>query len=126
MRRRYPDRGRGRLLPEPDILDWVADDAANRVAYPIGFYPMLRQDGESWHWHPATEKLADLYGKFKPFRAALRAGILPSSYSGSLEDHLPRFLEPPAAWATHPMLDSWATSLLSDLKGWLVDETRRR
>ncbi len=113
-------------VPEPDILDWVADDAANRVAYPISFYPMLWQDGESWHWHPATEKLADLYGTLKPFRAALRARILPSSYSGSLEDHLQRFLEPLGAWATHPMLGSWATSLLGDLEGWLVDETRRR
>lgn len=111
---------------KPAILDWVADDPANRVAYPMSFYPMLGQDGESWHWHPATEKLANLYGMLKPFRAALRARILPSSYSGSLEDHVRRFLEPLAAWATHPMLGSWATSLLGDLKGWLVDETRRR
>lgn len=113
-------------VPETAILDWVAEDAANHVAYPISFYPMLQQDDESWCWHPATEKLANLYGTLKPFRAALRARILPSSYSGSLEDHLRRFLEPLATWATHPMLGSWATSLRGDLESWLVDESRRR
>jgi hypothetical protein len=113
-------------VPEPAILDWVSGDPANRVAYPISFYPILGQDGESWHWHPATEKLADLYGTLKPFRVALRARILPSSYGGSLEEHLRRFLEPLEAWSTHPMLGNWATSLLGDLKYWLDDEIRRR
>lgn len=104
-------------------LEWVDQDADNRIALLVSFYPMVERDGDNWKWHPATEDLADLYGSLGQFRRALRARILPSSYGGSLDDHLRRFLGPLAAWTDHSKLSDWATTILSDLELYLADET---
>jgi hypothetical protein len=114
--------GPGSLFETPTraILDWVADDPDNRLGFPLSFYPLLKEEGELWKWDPKIQELADLYGDLKALRVGLRSRILPSSYSGSLQEHLIRFLRPIGAWTGHPKLGQWATALLSDLEAWLV------
>ena len=107
--------------PTPLMLDWVAKDPENRIAFLVSFFPVLRQDGDDWTWHPALQQVADLYGSSKRFQAALRARIFPSSWGGSLNAHLTSFKAPLAAWADDASLGDWATGMIEIVDHALAD-----
>lgn len=106
-----PDRTMGGALfavPSDAIIDWVEVDPAGRMAFPI---TILQRTDEAWAWHPALLDLAERYEDLKAFRAALRARILPGSFSGTLRDHLHKVEAPLAAWSGHATFSGWAATL---------------
>ncbi|WP_310116762.1 hypothetical protein [Azospirillum sp. BE72] len=108
--------------PQASMLEWVQQDPEGRIAFLLSFYPILEQVDDAWTWHPALQELADLYGRLAQFRNALRSRMLPSSYGGSLEEHLRSFQVPLASWAKHPQLGNWSGRMLSDIDSWLEHE----
>ena len=120
--------GPGALFGTPMelMLDWVKDDPDGRIGFLVSFFPILEQTENGWTWHPALQRLADLYGSSKRFRAALSGRIFPSSWGGSLNAHLTSFKAPLAAWIEVPALADWANSTLESIKARLEDEFFQR
>lgn len=109
--------GPGTLFETPLelMLDWVSRDPDGRIGFLLTFFPILEQKDGDWTWHPALQELADLYGRLKPFRDALRRRIYPSTWGGSLYPHLTSFEAPLAAWADDPVLGDWASTMLDSV-----------
>jgi hypothetical protein len=120
--------GPGALFETPLklMLEWVAVEPDARIGFLLSFFPILEQDGETWVWHSALERLAKLYGGSKRFREALRLRIYPSSWGGSLNSHLTRFKAPLAAWVHDRVLGDWASSMLDAITRSLEDKIHRR
>lgn len=119
--------GAGAIFASPKelMLSWVDADPDNRLGFLLSFYPILEfQDGQ-WSWHPALQELANLYGGQRQFRASLRARIFPSSWGGSLREHLSSFKDPLTAWTIDPILGDWASTTLQKVDAWLEDEFRQ-
>lgn len=116
--------GPGALFETPlkFMLDWVAGDPDGRIGFLLSFFPVLEQTSDGWHWHPAVQKLAKLYGRSKRFRDALRLRIYPSSWGGSLNPHLTTFTAPLAQWRDDPVLGDWASSMLDAVTRSLADD----
>ncbi|GAB4362037.1 MAG: hypothetical protein Kow0026_25550 [Oricola sp.] len=114
----------GALFATPinTMLEWADHDPDTRAPFLVSFFPTVRQCEGIWSWHPALETLADRYGTSKPFRAALRRRIFPSSWSGSLNPHLTRFKDPLATWIGHGSVGDWASTTLETVNRSLDDE----
>lgn len=104
--------GAGPLFETPidRMLEWADEDPEGRVAFLVGFFPVLEMDCEIMRWHPALQVLADRYGGTRHFRS-VRNRIFPNSWGGSLVEHLTGFLKPLAAWAGDHALGDWAASM---------------
>lgn len=115
--------GAGALFDTPLklMLEWVSGDPDGRIAFLLSFFPILQEKDNDWVWHPALQKLADLYGGSKRFKDALRGRIYPSSWGGSLNPHLTSFKEPLAKWTSHPVLGDWAAMILDAVNRSLED-----
>lgn len=109
-------------IPIELMLEWIAVDPDGRIAFLLTFFPILEQRSGEWTWHPALQKLANLYGDRKRFRDALRQRIYPSSWSGSLKPHLLMFTEPLASWSSDAVLGDWAATMLDGVNRSLESE----
>lgn len=109
-------------IPIELMLEWVAVDPDGRIAFLLTFFPILEQRSGEWTWHPALQKLANLYGDRKRFRDALRQRIYPRSWSGSLKPHLLMFTEPLASWSSDAVLGDWAATMLDGVNRSLESE----
>lgn len=109
--------GPGALFDTPTstMLAWADHDPETRAPFLVSFFPTVVQNEGVWSWHPALQALADRYGASKPFCAALRRRIFPSSWSGSLNPHLTSFKNPLATWTSHGQLGDWASSTLEEV-----------
>jgi hypothetical protein len=93
---------------ESEYLRWVRENPAARVPFLCSFYPVLEKNTEddNYHWHSATQDIADEFGAISEFRDALSKCLLrPSSYSGSIIPYFEKLLAPLKSWFHHPTVD---------------------
>lgn len=108
--------------PKSLMLTWVDAGPDDRLDFLLSFYPVLENDAGRWKWHPALQELAAKYGGQRQFRTSLRARIFPSSWGGSLREHLSSFQQPLETWVNDPIIGDWAAATLQKIDAWLADD----
>ncbi len=115
-------------LPEEMLLGWARESPENRIGFLCDFYPVLiDKDGGGKSWHPAFERLASEFGKYKSFQQEAFGRLRPSSWWGSMVPFLEVFIEPLENWFEHQnaALARWSRDTYGNLQRQIEWEKKR-
>jgi hypothetical protein len=112
---------------EPSCIKWADGDPPSRAPFLCEFFPVFsRDDGGHVHWHPSMTAIAERYGQYESFLAALDGRVHVSAWSGSLVPYLEFYFEPLQEWIDRksgPLAD-WARNKRYELERQIVAEQR--